>query len=703
MSVVTAVRARASAVPAWAWLTGIVVVSIVVRIALAHRMVAPWIMSDELIYSELAKSLAATGHFSLRGVPSNGYGFVYPAVIAPAWRLFTAMPTVYTAAKVINSVVMSLTAVPAYFLARRVLRPALALAAAALSVAIPSMLFTGMLMTENVFYPLFVVVALALVMTLERPTPLRQILLLALCGLAYVTRAQAVALVPAVAIAPIVLGIVERRGVRGVLRPFATLYGIFAGGVVLVLLDTIARGRSIYSLLGAYRAATTSSYTASGILRYLLYHVAELDLAVGVIPFAALLALWLAPRSPAPAVRAFTVASLAIVPWLVLEVAAFASEQSGRIEERNMFYVTPLALIALLGLAENGAITRNRRPLVVAAAIAGVLPVFIPLARFVGPSATSDTFALLPWWWVQDQGIHFDTLRWVVLLVALAGGAIFLFLPRRLALVLPALVGAYFVATSFVVENGRHGIHHATLNSIFAGIDVRPDWIDHAVGSNAKVDYLWSGNNNLVYTVWENEFFNRSFDLVYNLGSSGSDVLPEIPVARRGNDVVADGRVVHATYVLADGTTELRGKVIAQDKRPGVRLYRIDGPLVLLTHVTGLYANDTWSGPTRNVSYQRLDCTGGKLAVSLSTDANLYTSDQTVTAYVNGKRAGEAKIPPDAPSTNLTVPLHPSPGTHTCLVRFETGPLLNPVHVHPKTSTDNRLLGAHFLSFTYTP
>ena len=39
------------------------------RIALARRMVAPWIMVDELVYSELAKSFAAHGQFLVRGVP----------------------------------------------------------------------------------------------------------------------------------------------------------------------------------------------------------------------------------------------------------------------------------------------------------------------------------------------------------------------------------------------------------------------------------------------------------------------------------------------------------------------------------------------------------------------------------------------------------------------------------------------------------
>ena len=108
-------------------------------------------------------------------MPSHGYGFVYPVVIAPAYRLFSSVPDAYAAVKAINAVVMSLAAVPAYFLARRVLRPGLALVVAALTVAVPSMLYTGTVMTENVFYPLFLLAALALVTTLERPTPARQV------------------------------------------------------------------------------------------------------------------------------------------------------------------------------------------------------------------------------------------------------------------------------------------------------------------------------------------------------------------------------------------------------------------------------------------------------------------------------------------------------------------------------------------------
>jgi len=102
-------------VPVWVWLAGLVLLSAGFRYGLSRRVVAPWIMVDELIYSELAKSFAASGHFLIRDVHHGAYGVVYPLLIAPAWRVFGSVPDAYAAAKTIGSVLMSLTAIPVYF------------------------------------------------------------------------------------------------------------------------------------------------------------------------------------------------------------------------------------------------------------------------------------------------------------------------------------------------------------------------------------------------------------------------------------------------------------------------------------------------------------------------------------------------------------------------------------------------------------
>src|SRR5690349_10023404 len=128
VAVRTAVR-----VPAWAWLAGIVVLAALFWYLLGRRMVAPFILTDELIYSEAAKSFAAHGDLFVRDHSWVALAPVYPVLISAAWAIFTHIPDAYALAKAINSVVISLAAIPAYLLARRVLSQPLALAAAVLS------------------------------------------------------------------------------------------------------------------------------------------------------------------------------------------------------------------------------------------------------------------------------------------------------------------------------------------------------------------------------------------------------------------------------------------------------------------------------------------------------------------------------------------------------------------------------------------
>jgi hypothetical protein len=333
-----------------------------------------------------------------------------------------------------------------------------------------------------------------------------------------------------------------------------------------------------------------------------------------------------------------------------------------------------------------------------AAIVAGALPVAVPFARFVNPSAISDTFGLLPWWWVQDRGIHFGALRVVALALGLVAAAVFAFLPRRFAFGLSALVAVYFLGSSIVVENGRHGIHQAAVGSLFAGIRVlHPDWIDRAVGRDASVGFVWHYTGE-TRPLWNNEFFNRSVGDVYTVdGPDPADGgLPETPVRERrdGTLVTAglDGRPPRVLYAVS--YTDIAGHVLARDPKLGLALYRVDGPLVVLTRVRGLYPNDTWAG--RRVTYRRLRCTGGRLAVRVGTDEQLFTSTQLVTVTSGGRVVGRHRIVPGGQPT-LEVPLRPD-ARRTCSVTFTMAKLRVPARVHPG-NRDTRPLGAHFFAF----
>jgi hypothetical protein len=673
-------RSLARAVPVWAWLTAIVAVSAVVRFVFAVRIEAPWIMVDELIYSELAKGLAAGDGFSIRGVPTNAYGFVYPLLIAPAYWLFDSLPQAYEAVKAINAFVVSLAAIPAYFLARRVLPTGLSLLAALLAVALPSLAYAGQVMTENVFYPLFLCVVLVLVLTLERPTPARQLGLLALCAFAYLTRAQALAFFPAVVLAPVL---------AGTWRSFKVLYGTLGGLAAAALLVQVVRGESPLGLLGAYSVTGEHRYEPLEVGRWLLYHVAELDLYVGVVPFAATLVLFGLWRRLPRVLRPFLAATAALSICFVLEVSAFASLPSvARIEERNLFYLAPLLLISLLVWIDQGL---PRPPLAagVAAVLAAALPGVIPYERLIGVPSQSDTLMLLPLWRVHERwAVALDDLTTIVLVLAAVAAIAFLVVPRRFALVFPLAVLAFFLAVARPISAR---MEYAALGALAEGMNTKhKDWVDRAVGGRGDVAALWTGNTSR-FSIWQNEFFSRSIRPVYWVRTPMSGGLPTTGLTlneRTGLLRDPEGRLVRTRFALTDGSAAVAGRVIASDPRRGVFLYQLDGPLRQTAIVEGLHPNDTWSGPT--VTYRRLSCDGGSLTVGLQSDPNLYREPSTVTA------AGRSvRVPPDGKQHPFAVPLRPADGV--CAVKFTVSPAVVPGH------GDLRRLGLHFNTFRYSP
>ena len=677
-------------VPAWAWLAGIVTVSTIVRYVFGRGTPAPWIMVDELIYSELAKSLAESGRFLVRGEATAAYGIVYPALIAPAWAIFDSVPQAYAAAKAINSLVMSLAAVPAYFLGRRVLAEPLALVAAALTVAVPSMVYTATLMTENAFYPLFLAVALAMVLWLERPTPLRTAIVLAASLVAYLTRQQALALLPALLTAPLLVA------GRAAFRRYVLVYGLAAAGVAGVLVVQVARGRSPLGIFGAYEVAGRADYSVTEVAKWFAYHVGELSLALGVIPFAALVLLALIPHRLTERDRIFVAAAVSLSFWLVLEVAVFASEQTFRIEERNMFHVGPLFFIALLVWIERG-LPRPQPATWIAAVFAAAITLVVPYDDFIGLSAVSDTAALLPLGWLVEQGLAL-TDTWLVVLAGAALAALaFLLVPKRYALVLPAFVLVYFAISQDPIVD-QHRFRAA--QHLFGGITAdHRDWIDRAVGPDANVSFVWTGNSDK-FTVWENEFFNRSVGDIYTTGPAVPGGLAQTPVKvdrRTGYLRGPEGRV-RAQYALTDASVEAAGKVVAEDARKRMLLYRVDGLLRQLALIDGLYPEDTWSG--KDVTYTRHDCRGGTLSVELQSDPALFHEPNEVVARVGDRVAGRTKVWPTLTS-KMRVPLR-SVGDR-CVVRFTVARTAVPSIATGGANEDPRELGVHFNRFDYRP
>ena len=685
-----------TSLPVWIWLAALYAASVTVQLALGLRLVSPWIMVDEIVWSDMARSFAATGHFLIRGAHAH-YGFIYPLLISLPYDAAGSVADAYQWIRVVDALAMCSVVLPAYLLARRVLRPPSALAAAAFAVVVPSMAYVGTIMTENVFYPIFVWLVFALVLALERPTLRRQLVLVALLVLAFFTRAQAVALVAGVLTAPLVLAWIERGRPRR-LAAFKPLYGAAGLAAVLVVAIQFARGRSPAGILGNYHVTSNGGYHFWTALKWIVLHIAELDLSLWILPFAALVVLVANARHLDRELRVFSAAASSLSVWLVLEVAVFASQYSQRIEERNLFYLAPVFLVALLAWIERGA-PRPPGATVAAAGVAAALPGAIPFFALLNINSQSDTIGLQPWWYLAGTAGE-ASVALIAVVIAAALAAMFIWLPRRYAGALPVLVALGFLATWLPLEQSTHSFPRLSKSAAAQGIGVRDrSWIDHAAGANARVAVLYAGGNRL--SVWENEFWNRSVSRVYELGVHLGGDMPATNVSvDRASGVVHDrrGRPISAQYVLTNRRITLVGTPVAADAAKELVLYHLNGRVRTSTRISGLYEGlyHPWSGP--RFTWTKSSCAGGSLTTTVESDNRLFHGLTQVVRVGGTTPASVLKIPASTPGLTFTFPLIPEAGV--CRVSLAISPALRPSSI--LGSSDTRRLGLHFDAIRYS-
>ena len=582
---------RLSRIHAAVWLAGIVVLSAAYRIAAARATAAPAIFPDELIYTDLARSLADSGSFSVGGARFSPWSFgpLYPVLIAPVFALAHDTTTAYAAVKIVDSVVVSLAAIPAYLLARRVLpgrRAALLFAAVALLV--PALIYSTKVMTESLAYPVFLAVTVAMQRGLERPSGSRHLRVLALLGVAVLARAQMVVLLPAYATA---LGAAElltpgRRkptlaDLGSVLRRHRLAWSSLAG--VAVATAAVAAAESS-AVLGSH-TALGSRLDLLAAPKQLLFHLAELDLAAGVIPLLALVLLAGSLRRLSRPLSAFVVMTASVGVWLLALAAVYATQEpQARIYERYVFYLVPLLVLALFAWISAG--LPRPRAWKGAAGLVVVLPLSIPFADvLVGRQwgVNTATVALVPWGLAR---VAFDSLApvYVGTGILLAGFATLVLRARpETAGRLRVVVAGYFVVVGLVVHAANLALANRSARLGVASTD--PSWIDRVVGENGRVAAVWTGTRRSGwrsgYGVWENSFYNRSVTTVYTLRGEFPGHWASTRLRLEGTLATAGGRPVRPAYVLADPTARISGTVLARDRRTGMTLYRVRGPLRL--------------------------------------------------------------------------------------------------------------------------
>ena len=615
-------------------LVAIVLLSTAFRAWAAVEVPVPWIAPDEMVYGMLGRSLWLHGSLAILGGPTPYYSLLTPLLAGFPLAAF-GLGTGYDLLQGLQAFVMSLAAVPVYLWARTLVPRRSALTAAALTVATPVLAYSGLVMTEVLFYPLLVTAAWAGAAAIARPTRATHILLLAAFVAVCATRIQAIVLVPALVTAALLDAWLARSWgrLRHQLPAAVGLAVLLAGWAVWRL----ATGTGA---LGGYDVVASTSYSVGAAARFVLYHGASLLILCGLFPLAAVavkLVEGLRRGEQDEGVRAYLAVTASLSVWVVVEVGAFASRYSDRIVERNLIGLAPVLFIGLvLWLArgpDGGYVVRGA---VAAGALAVLL--LLPVRRYVNVFGVHDALTLIPMFKLSTS-TSLSTMAWVYRAVAVAAAAVFAFVPRRglqwvpFALIV-ALVAASVVSSRFVVDEAR------AQQRAFLGDD--PSWADHAGGS--RIAYLYDGEPSWP-GVWETVFFNARIDRVYDLNvATVPGPLPQDDVSVRPDGMVVGppSHLARTRYAIVSNWIKLHGErkgdVTQQGlNQTGLVLWKLEQPLRLRSWISGLEPNGDISGEGRLVAF---NCKSGTFSVTL-----LIKQAEAVDISIDGKPVRHLEFP----------------------------------------------------------
>jgi hypothetical protein len=590
-----------------------------VRIWIGHSVVTPWISPDETIYGLLGRTLYRSGRLAIENAHSDFYSLVYPVLIGGplAWA---SPETGYAVAKALGAAAMSLTAVPAYLWTCSVASRRAAVIVAALTLALPALSYSALLMSETVFYPLAAAAAWAMARALVAPGRERALVLAGLTAACILTRLQGLVLI---AVFP-VAALLHEGGVRRLGRHAAAFVGLGSLVVGWAAFRLIRGGGA----LGAYTTVASGGYHVGAAVRFVVYHAGDLGLLVGFLPLWAAALLWFELRRLTPTQRAALAVATAFSLLIVLQVGTFTSRYVGHLAERDLIAAAPPLFVCFAIWLRLGAPRARARVAAVVLAGLGTLYAW-PLHTLLTAAALPDAAALVtPFKLVGQSSV---TTQQALLDGAGAVAALVLWLTpasllRAAPLVLVALLGAEsVVAERYAADQAR------LLQATTLGTNLR--WVDAA--AHGPVTYLYGGKGSWP-SIWGTLFWNRRVDRV--LALPGATLLGPAPGDRADvlpdGTVLVDGRPATPRFAVLSSALQIVGAAVADAGRSpdGTpvprRLWRVDAPLRLRALTTGFQPNGDIYG---SASVHAFRCPGFlevTLLVKQDGRVNLYRDDE---------------------------------------------------------------------------
>lgn len=646
----------------------------------AWLVVTPWLFTDELEFTQLARAIADGGQPARRGEPYS-FGSLYVFLTAPAWLIHDT-ELAYQVAKYIGVFAMTAVVFPTYALARMLVSRGPALFAAAAAASIPAFMYSGMLIEEPLAYPYAALSFWLMARALATPSRGRVLGAAAAVVVAPLVRTQ-LAILPAVfVLAALGLAWTSARA-RAWRRTWSR--GDWAGAVALLVGAVVVTNEALSHASFSWLVATR--FYKERMLEYGLWASGALTIGLGILPVLAGLSVlgrergerWTPERRAFVAVLAASIAAFGF--YTAVKASYLSTVFATRVAERNLIYLAPLFFVATAIWLERRRLSLPA--LTLATAFVAVLLVVTQL-QLEYPYFEAPGFSILAG---ANRALELprETIRGL-LFVVLGISLLLLVLPSALRRYRRASAGVVALAAVLVLVWNVTGQLYASGGSredselLLGNFPEPATWLDRATDGGSVV-YLGQQVKDST-GIWLIEFWNRSLKQVWSLDGTapppGPTLTPDL--AHVDGTLTPDPGT---DYVLADAGVDVVGPVVAS--RGNWRLYQLDGPIRLQNATTGRFT-DGWMGA--DSAYSQFWTPGnrsGTLLVTLSREAwggtdipgavtirvgrlvigadhqpHLGEVEQTVRWEIRSKQRRTFRIPAPAPPFRAEISISPT-------------------------------------------
>ncbi|MDD2665853.1 MAG: glycosyltransferase family 39 protein [Methanocellales archaeon] len=525
----------------------------IIKIFFVLQIPSPFIFSDETAYSKMALSFFESKTFSLWGVPAGYPPPLYPVILSISY-IFGDITAAYPVMKVINAFLSSLIIIPVFLIADEFISIKKSLIVAFLSSLLPaSFSFTSTIMSENLFYPLFMFSLFFMMKSIIEDDKKWDILCGLFIGLSILTRMPGLALLIILLFALLVKGIYTilpedgitvRIKIGKIFQAFIDKWCIFLSSAVVAFPWLLRNG--YYFGFTSYGLTGESIGMAGGIAKYggsqptnipiidFIYwaamHIGYFIFATGIIFFAlAMLQTWkIVTQKPINKttyvnikLKAFILISWVSFTTLVLLCAYHKFHGGNYLMGRYLDPILP-AFIIMGAVGLDSFTKRDFKPFFGTLIVCSVVLVFIPINSMIRAFNTPDAYILLvPQRLYEMDVLSFEPNVIFIKLFLLILPFFFLILAKKNALkwkcIAPLLL-IFFVTGSMLASGVMYAASTDAQDEMKVGL-----WLHNHAPKNSAILFDERDADRMNWAMWGTMFWTDNIIKIGNVSAVEAD------------------------------------------------------------------------------------------------------------------------------------------------------------------------------------